>query len=102
MKTKITIAAVAFLMIISLSVMAQDKKKNTKQKVTYDVSMTCENCKKRIEKNIAYEKGVTDLVVNLPEKTVKVEFQDNKTDTLKLRKAIEKLGYNVSYHSETK
>lgn len=94
--------AVAFLMIISLSLSAQDKKKNSKQQVTYDVSMTCENCKKRIEKNIAYEKGVTDLVVNLPEKTVKVEYQDNKTDTLKLRKAIEKLGYNVSYHTETK
>jgi len=98
MKTKAITLLASLLMIISLSLTAQDKKKDNKQQVTFDVSMTCENCKKRIEKNIAFEKGVSDLTVNLPEKTVSIEFQNSKTDTLKLKKAIEKLGYEVSYH----
>lgn len=76
----------------------KDKKDNSKEKVVFDVSMTCENCQKRIEKNIAFEKGVTDMKVNLSEKTVEIEYKKDKTDVDKLQKAIEKLGYTVSIH----
>lgn len=99
MKTKVITLLASLLMVMSFSLQAQNKKKNDKEQVTFDVSMTCENCKKRIEKNISFEKGVSDLVVNLPEKTVFIQFQGNKTDTLKLKKAIQKLGYEVDYHS---
>lgn len=96
MRTKlITLLSIAF-MLISFGVNAKNKKENKKQEVTYEVSMTCENCKKKIEKNIAFEKGVSDMKVNLTDKTVWLEFQTNKTDTTKLRTALEKLGYNVS------
>ncbi len=95
MRTKlITLLSIAF-MLISFGVNAKNKKENKKQEVTYEVSMTCENCKKKIEKNIAFEKGVSDMKVNLTDKTVWLEFQTNKTDTTKLRTALEKLGYNV-------
>lgn len=97
MKTKVIALLASLLMVMSFSVQAQ--KKNNKQQVTFDVSMTCDKCKKKIEKNIAFEKGVSDLKVNLPEKTVFIEFQENKTDTLKLKKAIQKLGYEVAYHN---
>lgn len=102
MKNRFVIVVSAFLMLTNFSMLAQ--KKNNKQKIVYDVSMTCENCKKRIEKNISFEKGVKDLKVDLPSKTVTIEFQENKTDTTKLRKAIEKLGYEVfvSNTQETK
>lgn len=98
MKTKLVTLVTVLFLALSLSVFAQDKNKNAKQKVIFDVSMTCENCKKRIEKNIAFEKGVTDMMVNLPDKTVTIEFQDNKTDTVKLKKAFEKLGYSAQVH----
>lgn len=98
MKTKLIALLSAILLFGGLSLNAQDKKKNSKEEITYDVSMTCDNCKRRIEKNIAFEKGVSDLKVNLSNKTVWLQYQPNKTDTAKLKKAIEKLGYTATVH----
>lgn len=96
MKNKILILTSIFLLSLSFSVNA--KKKEQKEEVTFDVSMTCDNCKKRIEKNIAFEKGVTDMKVDLPNKTVSIQYKGDKTDSTKLQKAIEKLGYEVTIH----
>jgi len=68
-------------------------KKKQAAEVTFKVNMTCENCKKRIEKHIAWEKGVKDLTVNLDEKLVTVKYDGKKTDEASLKKAIEGLGY---------
>jgi len=101
MKTKVLSLVSVLLVLFSFSAFPQDKKKDGKQQVVFDVSMTCENCKKRIEKNIAFEKGVTDMKVDLPAKTVTIEYKENKTDSVKLKNAIEKLGYEVSAHRVT-
>ncbi len=96
---------IAILLIGGGSILyAQNKKekKNEKETVVLDVSMTCENCKKRIEKNIAYEKGVTDMKVDLPTKTVTVEYRKDKTSIEKLIAAFEKLGYEANLHSNNK
>ncbi len=100
MKAKIVLIVMLCLASLSFNSYAQDKKdKNAdKKEVTFDVSMTCDNCKKRIEKNIAFEKGVTDMQVDLPAKTVMVVYHANKTNLEKLQKAIEKLGYEVKVH----
>lgn len=84
------------------STVAQDKKevKSDKETITFDVSMTCENCQKRIEKNIAFERGVTDMKIDLEKKTVKIEFKKSQTTVEKLKAAIEKLGYKVEIHKE--
>lgn len=92
-----------FLMtvILTLSIgvmMGQNKKPSDKEKVVFDVSMTCENCQKRIEKNIAFEKGVTDMKVDLKNKTVELEYKKSQTSVEKLQAAIEKLGYEVKVH----
>lgn len=104
MKSKIFVPFLMLMLLVGGTVFAQDKKadkKNEKETVLFDVSMHCENCKKRIEKTIAYEKGVTDMNVDLPNKTVMVEFKKDKTSVTKLQTALEKLGYDVSVHSET-
>lgn len=102
MKSKIVLIVMLCLVSMSFSTYAQDKKekKNEKKEITFDVSMTCDNCKKKIEKNIAFEKGVSDMKVDLPAKTVMVVYQANKTDQEKLQKAIEKLGYEVKVHED--
>lgn len=101
MGTKVTLIIVALLLICGGVIYAHNMKKdNKKDTVVFDVSMTCENCKKRIEKNIAYEKGVTDMKVDLPAKTVEVEYRKDKTSVDKLQKAFEKLGYNATLHTE--
>jgi len=73
---------------------AQDsKKKNEKETVTFVVeAMHCNNCIKKIEKNIAFEKGVTDLKCDLDTKTAEVTYRKDKTTTDKLASAFKKIG----------
>jgi copper chaperone CopZ len=72
------------------------KRKKTKDaEVTFSVSMTCENCKAKIERHIAWEKGVKDLKVNLEKKLVTVKYDPKKTDESALKSAIEDLEYRV-------
>lgn len=83
---------------------AQDKKddKAKTETVVYDVALHCASCKAKVEKNIPYEKGVKDLVVDLPNKTVTVTFDPTKNTAEGLRKAIEKLGYKATLRTDAK
>lgn len=69
-------------------------KKVTKT-VVFEVTMHCENCVKKITANISFEKGVKGLEISLDKKTVTVTYDPAKTDVPTLKKAIEKLGYQV-------
>lgn len=64
-------------------------------KAVFSVSMHCENCVKKIQENIAFEKGVKALEVSLDRHTVYIEYDPEKTDVKTLASAIEKLGYEV-------
>ena len=75
--------------------MAQEKTKKKNDKVKYWVSMSCENCKAKVEKNIAFEKGVKDMVVDLDTKTVTLTYNTKKTNPEKLEKAIKDLGFKT-------
>ena len=63
--------------------------------VVFATSIHCASCGKKLQENIAFEKGVKDLKVDVQGKTVTVTFNPVKTDTLKLKKAINKLGYTA-------
>ena len=52
-------------------------------------------CGEKVQENIAFEKGVKDLAVDVEGKTITVTFNPAKTDTIKLKKAINKLGYEA-------
>lgn len=71
---------------------AQDAKKK-KETVTFFVEgMECANCQKKVEKNIAFEKGVTDLKTDLKTRTVEVTYKTDKTSQTKLTSAFKKIG----------
>ncbi len=72
--------------------------KKPKESVTFLVSMSCGRCQQRIEEHLAFEKGVTNVRVDLPQKTVHIEYQPDKTSPDKLRNSIKKLGYTVKAH----
>ena len=65
--------------------------KTDKQVVVLSVDLHCQGCCDRIMKNIAFEKGVKDIVCDLPTKTVTVTYDANKTDIPTLLKAFEKI-----------
>ena len=75
------------------SVLAPAKKKT--ETVTFKTSIHCQKCVKKVMDNIAFEKGVKDLKVNLEEKLVTVTFDPSKTSAEALAKALVKLGYEA-------
>lgn len=72
------------------------KKKGEVKEVTFLVHLHCENCVKKVQENIAFEKGVKDLKVSLDDQTVALKYDAAKTSEATLKAAIEKLGYPVS------
>lgn len=79
------------------SLNAQDAKKNKKETVTFTVpEMDCQNCVKKIEKNIPFEKGVTDLKCDLKSRTATVTFRTDKTSEQNLESAFKKLGLETT------
>lgn len=74
----------------------QHAKKAATKTVTFNVSIHCKNCVKKINDNVAFEKGVKDLSVSLDSKTVTVTYDPARTDVAKLKAALEKLGYKVT------
>lgn len=72
----------------------EKKKKETKD-VVFSVHLHCKNCVKKVEENIAFEKGVKDLKVSLEDQTVAIKYDASKTSETVLKAAIEKLGYHV-------
>ena len=108
---KTIILAIAALMTVSVSsayaatndVTVQssltDKKPAKKQKelkeVTFNVHLHCENCVKKVQENIAFEKGVKGLEVSLEKQTIAVKYDAAKTSVETLKAAIQKLNVPV-------
>ena len=103
MKTKLfTLIALVVMTVFSANAEVLEKK-NNKEEVTFLVSMSCKSCQNRIEKNIPYEKGVTDLHVDLPNKLVTIEYRKDKTTADKLKAAIKEMGFTaVPFHKPAK
>lgn len=72
------------------------KKKGEVKEVVFAVHLHCENCVKKVQENVAFEKGVKDLKVSLEDQTVAVKYDAAKTSEATLKAAIEELGYPVS------
>ena len=66
--------------------------KADKQVVVLSCDLHCQACCDKIMKNIAFEKGVKDIVCDLKTKTVTVTYDANKTDIPALLDAFRKIG----------
>lgn len=61
--------------------------KANKQTVKFYVQLHCDACVQKVMKNIAFEKGVKDIVCSVEDQTVLVTYDANKTDIPTLQKA---------------
>ncbi len=66
-------------------------KRSNRQTVVLSCDLHCQGCIDKIMKNIAFEKGVKDLVCDLDTKTVTLTYDTTKTDLPTLLKAFEKI-----------
>ena len=67
-------------------------KKSSKQTVLLNCDLHCQGCCDKIMKNIAFEKGVKDIVCDVDTKTVAVTFDTRKTDLETLLAAFARIG----------
>ena len=90
---RVILLALCALFTFSLAYAQDNKKKDKKETVTFVIDgMDCANCVKKVEKNIAFEKGVTDLKCDLPTRTAEVTFRSDRTDETKIAAAFKKIG----------
>lgn len=94
---KFWIALVAVL-LSATTVMAKDFRT-----AVFKVSqMTCENCVKKINSNIRFEKGLKDFNTDLKTKTVTITYDADKTNVEKLKEGFRKFHYEAELVKETK
>lgn len=75
-------------------VAAATKAKGTEQ-VQFKTSAVCDMCKARLEKSLAYEKGVQAAHLDVSSKVLTVTYNPAKTTPTTLRTAVQKTGYDA-------
>ena len=58
-------------------------------------SAVCDMCKARLEKALAYEKGVQEATLDVPSKVLTVAYRPDKTTPEALRTAVQRTGYDA-------
>jgi periplasmic mercuric ion binding protein len=65
------------------------------EKVQLKTSAVCDMCKARLEKAMAYEKGVQAAVLDVPSQVLTVTYRPGKTTPATLRTAVQRTGYDA-------
>ena len=94
---KLSTSVLALLLCLTLNAQTAPEKTKKSETVVFAVNMHCESCKKRIENNIGFEKGVKDLAADLNAGTVTIKYDPRKTTAATLQEAIRKLGYTCHH-----
>ena len=77
--------------VVAATSLRDDKDKEVKIKT----SAICGMCKARIERNLAFEKGVKESSLDVKTKVVTIKYNPAKTDIDKLKANISKTGYDA-------
>ena len=64
-------------------------------KVEIQTSAICEMCQYTLEKDLAFEKGVKEALLNLDDKVMTVIYNPKRTDAQAIRERITKVGYHA-------
>lgn len=81
----------ALLCLVLMSTCFIFAAKSSRETVVFNVDLHCQGCINKIEKNIAFEQGVKDIVCDLNTKTVTIVFDPQKTSVEKLQEAFRKI-----------
>ncbi len=93
MKNSILIVLITIFGLSSINSFAQ-RAKNTEE-ITIKTSAQCDMCKKRLEKAMAYEKGIISSELNVETADFTIVFKSEKTSVAKIKEAISKTGYDA-------
>jgi len=87
--TSIKIILILSLLGITTTLFAQTAE------VKIKTSAICSTCKRAIERNLLFEKGIKKANLDLDDKVVTVVYDSSKTDAQKIRIAITQIGYDA-------
>lgn len=88
------LAGLLTLLFLAVGLTVQAGDDNDKE-VKIKTSAICSMCKERIERNLAFEKGVKESNLDLKDKVVTVKYNPKKTDVAKIKANISKTGYDA-------
>jgi mercuric ion binding protein len=97
----LTAFLLSFISLSAFNTQAQTKPEAAKAKgpaietVQFKTSAVCDMCKARLEKSLAYEKGVQTATLDVPSQVLTVSFRPDKTSVAALRTAVQKTGYDA-------
>jgi periplasmic mercuric ion binding protein len=74
---------------------ANAQKKSKTESVTFQTSAKCGMCKMRLEKDMSLAKGVQTASLDLSNKKMTLVYNPKKTNVVKLKNAISKIGYDA-------
>ena len=83
---------VFLLLLLLMPMMMVWAAKTNRETVVLSCELHCQCCCDKIMKNIAFEKGVKDIVCDLKTRTVKVTYDPTKTTLEAILKAFERIG----------
>ncbi|GAB2475262.1 hypothetical protein GCM10011375_23490 [Hymenobacter qilianensis] len=63
--------------------------------IALKTSAVCDMCKTRLEKSLAYEKGVQAANLDVPTQMLTVTYRPDKTNPAALRTAVQRTGYDA-------
>ncbi|MEI6749235.1 MAG: heavy-metal-associated domain-containing protein [Bacteroidales bacterium] len=89
---------VSFLVISFLAsgiLNAQEAKPAKQAELKVKTSAQCGQCKDRLERAMAFEKGIVSSTLNLEDKVFTIVYKPAKTTPEKIRTAISKTGYDA-------
>lgn len=99
MKTRIVLSLVFSIVMISGLFAQQETSVENKDKdievVEIQTSAICGMCKKKLEHDIAFEKGVKFVELDDETKILTVKYKKGKNSKEKIKKAITKAGYDA-------
>ena len=64
-------------------------------RVVIMTSAVCDMCKETIERDLAFEKGVSAATLDVESKELTVVYQPKKTNPDKIRQAVTRVGYDA-------
>ena len=83
------------LALTILFAMAANGQTKNDAEIKIKTSAECDMCKKRIESNLKYEKGVKFCSLDVASKVLTVTYNPEKTSAENIKLAINKLGYDA-------
>ncbi len=90
------------VVVLATSFAVAAKTTTAKAVFTVEPKMVCTNCEDKIQTNLRFEKGVSEVEASAEKQTVTITYNPNKTNVDNLISAFKKIGYTATQSTATK